>query len=141
MQLTLDKNVADRIVWMAEEGKSNSMIARKLGMDVRDVEFTLRAFLPVDPRIVQPTPKKGVRRVTGASQRIWFDEIRPGDKIRVTYVTQESNGWYGGTGRGITRSIASVAALRAFDKVWLNADGHPIAHRDWKDMWIYRVPV
>jgi hypothetical protein len=71
------------------------------------------------------------------SERISFDEIRAGDRIRVTYVEGSPIGWY--SNDSVTRSVASVAQHVALDKVWLNEGGHPIAHRDWKDMRIFRL--
>jgi hypothetical protein len=75
------------------------------------------------------------------AERISFDEIRIGDRIRVTYVEGQANAWYtsAATDNSVTRTIAATAQHPAMDKVWLNEGGHPIAHRDWKDMRIFRL--
>lgn len=72
------------------------------------------------------------------SERISFDEIRVGDRIRVTYVEGNPVGWYTNAD-SVTKSIAAIAQHVALDKVWLNEGGHPIAHRDWKDLRIFRL--
>ena len=70
-------------------------------------------------------------------EEISFDEIAVGDRLRVTYVEGSmKSGWIGG---GVQRSVASVAALGALDKVWLNEGGHVIAHREWAGMKIFKL--
>lgn len=72
-----------------------------------------------------------------ASVAIEFDEIVAGDRLRVTYLEGPKNaGWIG---VGVKRSVASVAAVGALDKVWLSEGGHVIAHRDWAHMEIYKL--
>jgi hypothetical protein len=143
LQVELEKILVDRMLWMANEGKTNKAIARNLRMDISEVEFVFRAFLPVDPREARTKPKKDPQPLSRKKlDRISFDEIIPGDKLRVTHVTgasgQVTSGW-GSDTYGITRTAVSVAAVCVFDKVWLNADGHPVAHRDWRELNIRRL--
>lgn len=70
------------------------------------------------------------------SERIGFEEVRVGDRIRVTYIEGGSAGWISS---GVQRSVASVVAAGALDKVWLSPDGFVIAHRGWNKMEIYRL--
>lgn len=70
------------------------------------------------------------------SERVSFEEVRVGDRIRVTYVEGGSAGWIAS---GVRRSVASRVAAVALDKVCLSEDGHVIAHRGWNKMEIYRL--
>lgn len=71
------------------------------------------------------------------SERIGFEEVRVGDRIRVSYVEGSSkSGWLNA---GVRRSVASQVAAGALGKVWLSEDGHVIAHVGWPQMEIYRL--
>jgi hypothetical protein len=70
--------------------------------------------------------------------KISFDEIEAGDRLRVSHVVGSVHE-YTENPDGVTRSVASVAYLKALENVWLNADGHTVAHRSWKDLKIVRL--
>lgn len=72
------------------------------------------------------------------SLKITFDEIEEGDRLRVSH-SMGSTHEYGYEHSGIERTLIAVAALKAFDKVWINADGHPVAHRSWKNLRIVKL--
>jgi hypothetical protein len=71
-----------------------------------------------------------------ASERVGFEEVRVGDRIRVTYVEGGSAGWISS---GVRRSVASRVAAGALGKVWLSEEGHVIAHVGWPKMEIFRL--
>lgn len=70
------------------------------------------------------------------SERIGFDEVRVGDRLRVTYIEGGSAGWIGS---GVRRSVASRVAAGALGKVWLSEEGFVVAHVAWPKMEIYRL--
>lgn len=67
-------------------------------------------------------------------ERIGFDEIKAGDLLSVSYQEGPNNSMY-----SVTRSIVATAAVGALNKVWLNEDGHTIAHRGWDKLRIVRL--
>ena len=71
-----------------------------------------------------------------ASERVGFEEVRVGDRIRVSYVEGGKSGWLNS---GVRRSVASRVAAGALGKVWLSAEGFVVAHVDWPQMEIYRL--
>ncbi len=74
--------------------------------------------------------------MSNGSEKIAFEEVRVGDRIRVTYVEGGTAGWIAS---GVRRSVASRVAAGALGKVWLSEDGHVIAHTSWPKMEIYRM--
>lgn len=70
------------------------------------------------------------------SERVGFDGVRVGDRLRVTYVEGGVSGWHSA---GVLRSVAGRVAVGALGKVWLSAEGYTIAHVGWPDMKIYRL--
>lgn len=67
-----------------------------------------------------------------------FDEIEVGDHIRVTHVLGRRSE-YGFGFDGVHRTVTAVVAEKALDKVWLEAGGHVVAHRGWKELRIVRL--
>ncbi len=72
------------------------------------------------------------------SEKIGFADVREGDRLRVRYVEGTAIGWFAGS-EGVTRTLVSRAALNAFGRSWVDAEGHVLAHVGWRGMEIYRL--
>lgn len=90
----------------------------------------------------------GVAGLGMAGQKIVFDEIRAGDRVRVRYC--DGGMWKGGgmrggyarsgAGSGVIRTMVAVVVEQAASgTVWLDAQGNTIARRGWTDMEILRL--
>lgn len=78
--------------------------------------------------------------MSSRSQRIRFEEIQAGDRIRVRYNESDQRGYYNNSAIDVkTHCITSVASLLCLDKVWLTEDGYTLAHRNWHQMEIYKL--
>ena len=80
--------------------------------------------------------------------RIRFEDIQEGDRLRVRYTEGdrwEDQGMYGhgntvkGASIGVLRTIVSEAKLRPMESVWLSSDGRTVVHKDWAELEIIRL--
>lgn len=80
--------------------------------------------------------------------RIRFEDIQEGDRLRVRYT--EGDRWedqdmWGHTGTakgasiGVLRTIVSEAKMRPMESVWLSMDGRTVVHKDWAELEIIRL--
>ena len=71
------------------------------------------------------------------SVRIQYEDIRKGDRLRVTYV--EGRTRCGTKDPSVIRSVASTAAQQAMGKVWLTPDADILVKKSWPNLEIYRL--
>lgn len=80
--------------------------------------------------------------------RIRFEDIQEGDRLRVRYTEGdrwEDQSMWGcanspkGRSIGVLRTIVSEATMRPLDSVWLSSDGRTVVHKDWAELEIIRL--
>lgn len=80
--------------------------------------------------------------------RIRFEDIQEGDRLRVRYTEgdrwEDQDMWgHANTPRGasigVLRTIVAEAGLRPMESVWLSMDGRTVVHKDWAELEIIRL--